>query len=67
MISNSIAFNSGPEALLHPVERAGSMLGISRAKVYELLKDGRLQHVKIDNKTLIPQRALTELLQKIGA
>ncbi|WP_376988127.1 helix-turn-helix domain-containing protein [Bosea sp. R86505] len=67
MISNSIAFNSGTEALLHPVERAGSLLGISRSKIYELMKDGRLRHVKIDNKTLIPQRALAELLEKIGA
>lgn len=37
-------------------------LGLSRAKIYQLLKENRLPHIRIDNKILIPKKALDDFL-----
>lgn len=43
------------------VRAAASLLGISRSKVYELMK-GTLPFLKLGRRRLIPRRALIELL-----
>lgn len=39
-------------------ERAAQMLGLGRTKVFSLLADGELPHMKVGRRTLIPVRAL---------
>ena len=43
-----------PPALLLTVPEAAKMLRIGRSKVFELIKRGELQSVKIDNVRLFP-------------
>jgi excisionase family DNA binding protein len=67
MITNSNNHVNGFEAQLHPVDRASMILGIGRSKTFQLLREGRLRSVKVDGKRLVPQRAIEEFLQAIGA
>ncbi len=47
--------------LLRP-EEAAHLLGISRSKVYELIRAGRLRAVKLDGSRRIPREAVEELI-----
>ena len=47
--------------LLRP-EEAAHVLGISRSKVYELIRAGRLRAVKLDRSRRIPGEAVDELI-----
>ena len=44
------------------VEEAQRALGIGKTKIYELIKDGRLETVRIDRSRLIPVEAIEALL-----
>lgn len=44
------------------VRAAASLLGISRSKVYEMMRDGTLPSLLLGRRRLIPRRALIELL-----
>ena len=67
MITNANIQTNGFEAMLHPVDRASLILGLGRSKTFQLLREGRLRSVKVDGKRLVPQRAIQEFLDAIGA
>jgi excisionase family DNA binding protein len=53
-----------PRVLLTP-EEAAQALGISRSKLYELLRAGTLESVRIDRLRRIPIQALHEFVQRL--
>ena len=46
------------------VRAAASLLGISRSKVYEIMRDGGLPFIILSRRRLIPKRAVIDLLVK---
>lgn len=50
--------------LLYPIEEAIAQLGIGRTFLYELMKHGQVQPVKIGRRTLIPH---DELVRYVGS
>lgn len=50
--------------LLTPKE-AAEVLGIGRSKLYELLRAGAIQSVKIDGCRRVPQTALHEYVERL--
>ena len=56
-----------PTAFAYSVDDACRMGGFGRTKAYELLRTGRLQKVKLDNKTLIGGASLRRLMASLGA
>ena len=52
------AGNLKPERVLLRVEEVAEAIGLSRAKVYELLTEGRIPSVKIGRSRRIPVSAL---------
>jgi excisionase family DNA binding protein len=55
---------SGLERLAYGIADAAFVSGISRSKLYELLKRGELASVKIGARRLIQARSLAELLER---
>jgi excisionase family DNA binding protein len=53
-----------PRVLLTPAE-AAQALGISRSKLYELLRAGVIESVRIDRLRRIPIQALHEYVQRL--
>ena len=51
--------------LLYPVREAAEQLGIQRTSLYELLKGGQLERVKIGRRTLITAESLTEYVDRL--
>lgn len=45
------------------IEEAAGALGIGRTYVYQLIKEGRLQVVRLGRRTLVPMDAIQDLLQ----
>jgi excisionase family DNA binding protein len=58
------AVADGLRPLAVSVARAGALLGICRAKTYELLRRGELRAVKIGTRTLIPVSELEAFLTR---
>ena len=58
---------SAPCRLLYPVHEAAEQLGIQRTSLYELLKGGELERVKIGRRTLITAESLTEYVDRLRA
>jgi excisionase family DNA binding protein len=54
-----------PEPLLLTAEQAGALLGICRTKVYELLRNGQLESVRIGTSRRIPRTALADYVQRL--
>ena len=50
--------------LLLSVREAAIVLGIGRNLVYQLVREGRLPHVKLGRRVLIPRHALEEWLDR---
>lgn len=46
------------------VGEAGRMIGIGRTKIYELIKAGDLETVKIGRTTLVTMRSLRRLIER---
>jgi excisionase family DNA binding protein len=68
-MSNSHPVHNGhagepPRVLLTPQE-AAQALGISRSKLYELLRAGTLESVRIDRLRRIPIQALHEYIERL--
>jgi excisionase family DNA binding protein len=61
-VGMSTATNERTICLTYNVETAARLLGISRALAYQLVRAGDLPSVKLGRRVLIPQRAITELL-----
>ncbi len=53
--------------LLYPVSEAAEQLGIHRTSLYELLKCGQLERVKIGRRTLITAESLTAYVGRLRA
>ena len=51
--------------LLYPVSEAAEQLGIQRTSLYELLKGGQLERVKIGRRTLITAESLTAYVDRL--
>jgi excisionase family DNA binding protein len=51
--------------LLLTVPEAATALGISRSKLYELIKAGTIASLRIDNCRRIPYRALTAYVDRL--
>lgn len=51
-----------PDALTISVERAGELLGISRASAYEAVKEGRIPHLRFGRKLVVPRAALERMI-----
>jgi excisionase family DNA binding protein len=53
--------------LSHGVAGAAGAIGISRSKIYELIRSGELRSVKVGGRRLIRHSDLVELLEKAEA
>lgn len=53
------------EQLLDSIEGTARRLGIGRSKVYELIKDGQLEIVKIGRTTRIPVDSTVSFVQRL--
>lgn len=51
------------ERLAYSINEASRATSLGRTRLYQLIADGRLQVVKIGNRTLIPAPALHKLLE----
>ena len=51
--------------LLYPVREAAQQLGIRRTSLYELLKCGELERVKIGRRTLITAESLAAYVERL--
>lgn len=54
------------DRLAYSPAEAAQALGISRAKLYQLLDDGTLESVKLDRRRLIRPAAIVALLDRLG-
>ena len=53
--------------MLYPVSEAAEQLCIQRTSLYELLKCGQLERVKIGRRTLITAESLTAYVDRLRA
>ncbi len=49
--------------LLRP-EEAATLLAVSRSKVYELMRSGRLSAIKIDGSRRVPVEAVEDFIER---
>mgnify|MGYP001155198368 CR=1 FL=1 len=54
------------ERLLLTAQEAAQSLGVSRTKIYDLMRSGRLRSVKIGGSRRIPVDALAELVDELA-
>jgi excisionase family DNA binding protein len=54
------------DALTISVERAGELLGISRASAYEAVKQGRIPHLRFGRKLVVPRVAVERMISEAG-
>jgi len=64
-ISESDTSASATEPLLVTAQQAARSLSICRTKVYELLRNGELESVRIGTSRRIPAAALTEYIERL--
>lgn len=57
---------SVPPPTLLTVEQAAELLGISRSRVFALVKDGSLRSIKLGASRRIPRGALDELVETLA-
>ncbi len=58
--------NSEPtEPLLLTVDDAALLLSISRSRVFELCRDGKLRSVKLGKRRLVPRQCLTAYVDEL--
>jgi excisionase family DNA binding protein len=55
-----------PERLLHTVNHAAELLDIGVSTVWKLLKEGRLQSVRVGRSRRIPHASLVKLAETPG-
>ena len=53
---------TGTPPLAHTIPEAMRISGIGRSKLYELIRSGELEARKLGTRTLIPAKALRELI-----
>jgi excisionase family DNA binding protein len=68
-MSNSHSTHDGhagvPPRVLLTLEEAAQALGISRSKLYELLRAGAIECVRIDRLRRIPLQALHQFVERL--
>lgn len=57
--------NEPMDKLLLTPEEAATVLSLGRSKVYELIRDGRLESVLIDTSRRIPTKSLAEFVGRL--
>ncbi len=57
----------GVSVLLYDVVEAATALNVSRSTVYELLRNGDLDSIKIRRRRLIPRRSLEVFVASLAA
>lgn len=50
------------DRLTYSVTEAAELLGISRARIFQLIKDGTIESVKLGGRRLVPRSGLEQLL-----
>jgi excisionase family DNA binding protein len=55
---------SPAEAISVRVPQAVQLTGMSRSRIYELMKDGEIEFVKVGNSTLIPTESLRRFIDR---
>ena len=50
------------DTLVRTVAEAATLLGISRALAYRLVKTGQLRHIRLGRRVVVPYRAIEEML-----
>lgn len=53
------------ERLLFTPEEAARAIGIGRSKLYELLRSGRIESVRIGGSRRVPRQALEEYVDRL--
>ncbi len=56
-----------PDALTISVERAGELLGISRATAYQAVTEGRIPSIRFGRKVVVPRAAIDRIVAQAGA
>lgn len=51
---------------LFTIKEAAEILRVSRAKIYLLIKDGKLNAVKLDKKTLFKESELNRFIESLN-
>ena len=64
-VDNVVATGLEPGRLAYPINDFAEALGIGRSKIYEEIRDGRLQAKKLGSRTLITAKAASEYLAKL--
>jgi|AntAceMinimDraft_1070359.scaffolds.fasta_scaffold21739_2 predicted DNA-binding transcriptional regulator AlpA len=65
--NSSVAVVDQPPRILNPLPEAQFRLGgISRSKLYELIKESRLEVVKIGSRSFIPEASLQSFASQLG-
>lgn len=64
-MNNNTDDDDGGDIVLRSIPYAMGRLGCSRTKIYELVKDGRLELRKFDRSSRITDRSLRKLLADI--
>lgn len=65
-IASSVTQAFPVDRKLFTVPEAAKLVGLSRSKLYSMVRDGSLRSVRFGKAWRIPQAALAELLQKIA-
>ncbi len=60
---SSVNMAAIPKRKAYRVEESMTLLGISRASIYELIKRGELKTVKIAGRRLVPEASIDALIQ----
>ncbi len=65
-LENDIPQNTSPEntKMTLTIQEAAKLVGISKPKMYELVRAGKLRNVKVGKKILISRKSLTEWVTK---
>ncbi len=50
------------DTLVRTVSEAATLLGISRALAYRLVRKGELRHIRLGRRVVVPYRAIQEML-----
>jgi excisionase family DNA binding protein len=56
-----------PQPISVRVPEAVRLTGISRSRLYELMRSGEIEHVKVGRSTLIPYCGLTTFIDQLRA
>jgi excisionase family DNA binding protein len=54
------------EPLLLSPEEAASALGVSRSRIFDLIREGELQSVKLGRTRRVPRAALNDLVDRLS-